>query len=138
MAKRLFVYDETVDVYRCPEGQALRYATTNRQGYRHYQSDPAWCRRCPRLAECTRNDKQQKTVTRHVWEAAKERVNRHRLEPKGQQVYLRRKETVERSFADAKQLHGYRYARMRGLAGMREQALLSAAAQNLKKMALAA
>ena len=138
MAKRLFVYDETADVYRCPEGQALRYATTNRQGYRHYQSDPAWCRRCPRLAECTRNDKQQKTVTRHVWEAAKERVNRHRLEPKGQQVYLRRKETVERSFADAKQLHGYRYAQMRGLAGMREQALLSAAAQNLKKMALAA
>ncbi|WP_101675292.1 IS1182 family transposase [Alloalcanivorax mobilis] len=138
MAKRLFVYDETNDVYRCPEGQALRYATTNRQGYRHYQSDPAWCRSCPRLAECTRNDKKQKTVTRHVWEAAKERVNRHRLESEGKQVYERRKETVERSFADAKQLHGYRYARMRGLAGMREQALLSAAAQNLKKMALAA
>lgn len=138
MAKRLFVYDETNDVYRCPEGQALSYATTNRQGYRHYQSDPAWCRSCPRLSECTRNDKQQKTVTRHVWEAAKERVNRHRLESEGKQVYERRKETVERSFADAKQLHGYRYARMRGLAGMREQALLSAAAQNLKKMALAA
>ncbi|MCP1363458.1 transposase, partial [Halomonas sp. BBD45] len=47
-------------------------------------------------------------------------------------------ETVERSFADAKRLHGYRYARMRGIAGMREQALLCAAAQNLKKMALAA
>ncbi|MCP1341331.1 transposase, partial [Halomonas sp. FL8] len=41
-------------------------------------------------------------------------------------------------FADAKQLHGYRYARMRGIAGMREQALLCAAAQNLKKIALAA
>src|ERR1035437_3913571 len=33
----------------------------------------------------------------------------------GKRIYKRRKETVERSFADAKQLHGHRYARMRGL-----------------------
>lgn len=138
MPKRLFVYDADQDAYCCPEGQMLRYATTNREGYRHYHSDPAQCRTCPRLSTCTRNQHYRKTVTRHVWEDAKERVDSRRLEPVGKRLYARRKETVERSFADAKQLHGYRYARMRGIAGMREQALLCAAAQNLKKMALAA
>ncbi|WP_033069252.1 transposase, partial [Thalassospira australica] len=51
-------------------------------------------------------------------------------------IYERRKETVERSFADAKQLHGHRYARLRGLRKVREQCLLAAAAQNIKKIAL--
>ncbi|WP_425507565.1 transposase, partial [Undibacterium seohonense] len=49
--------------------------------------------------------------------------------------YKHRKETVERSFADAKQLHGHRYARFRGLAKVKAQALLAAACQNMKKMA---
>jgi hypothetical protein len=52
------------------------------------------------------------------------------------EFYERRKETVERSFADAKQLHGHRYARMRGLGKVREQCLLAATAQNIKKIAL--
>ena len=43
---------------------------------------------------------------------------------------------VERSFADAKELHGLRYARYRGLGKVREQCLLIAVAQNIKKMAL--
>ena len=77
-------------------------------------------------------------VTRHVWQAARDRVDSHRLEPRGQKIYQRRKETVERSFADAKQLHGHRYARMRGLTNVREQCLLAATAQNIKKIASAA
>ncbi len=44
----------------------------------------------------------------------------------GQRIYARRKQTVERSFADAKQLHGHRYARMRGLRKVAEQCLLAA------------
>ncbi|MCD8552641.1 transposase, partial [Seleniivibrio sp.] len=51
-------------------------------------------------------------------------------------IYGRRKETVERSFADAKELHGHRYARMRGIGKVFEQCLLSAAVQNMKKIAL--
>src|ERR1700739_2134187 len=46
------------------------------------------------------------------------------------------KETVERSFADAKQLHGHRYARMRELTRVQQQCLLAATAQNIKKIAL--
>ena len=43
---------------------------------------------------------------------------------------------MERSFADAKELHGHRYARFRGLAKVQAQCLLSVACQNMKKMAL--
>ena len=54
---------------------------------------------------------------------------------KGKGIYKRRKETVERSFADSKNLHGLRYARMRGNENVREQCLLTAAVQNMKKIA---
>jgi hypothetical protein len=74
-------------------------------------------------------------VTRHVWEDYKEEIDAHRLTDKGKELYKRRKETVERSFADAKELHGHRYARFRGLAKVKAQALLAAACQNMKKMA---
>ena len=55
---------------------------------------------------------------------------------RGKAIYRRRKETVERSFADAKQLFGHRYARFRSLVKVRVQCLLAAAAQNIKKIAL--
>ena len=54
------------------------------------------------------------------------------LTPWGKRIYRRHKETLERSFVDAKQLHGHRYARFRGLLAVTCQCLL-AAAQNIKK-----
>lgn len=137
MRKSKFAYDRSADAYRCPEGQHLAYATTDRNGYRQYKSDPAICRHCPLLASCTTNAKAQRTITRHVWADERERTDAHRLTPWGKAIYKRRKETVERSFADAKQLHGHRYARFRSLVKVRVQCLLAAAAQNIKKIALA-
>lgn len=135
-SKRKFRYDAERDVYVCPKQQLLEYRTTNRQGYRQYHSDPRICRGCPLRGQCTRSKNMVKVVTRHVWQAERDRVDSHRLEPRGKKIYQRRKETVERSFADAKQLHGHRYARMRGLNNVREQCLLAAMAQNIKKIAL--
>jgi len=135
--KRDFVYDRDIDGYRCPQGQFLPYRTTNRDGYRQYHSDPAICRSCRLLASCTSSANMTKVVTRHVWQDAKERINANRLTDWGKRLYKRRKETVERSFADAKQLHGHRYARFRGIVAMTEQCLLAAAVQNMKKIAQA-
>lgn len=137
MGPRAFAYDQTQDGYRCPEGQILAYSTTDRGGYRHYKSDPAICKACPLLASCTSNPKAQRTITRHVWQEAKNRTDANRLTDWGKAVYKRRKETVERSFADAKQLHGHRYARFRSLIRVRWQCLMAATAQNIKKIALA-
>ena len=115
MASGQFRYEAATDGYRCPQGQLLNYATTDRTGYRHYKSDPNICRSCPLLASCTSSRNATRLITRHVWADARERTDAHRLTPWGKRIYKRRKETVERSFADAKQLHGHRYARFRGL-----------------------
>lgn len=137
MRKSKFAYVPQEDAYRCPEGQMLTYATTDRDGYRHYTSDPSLCIDCPLLSSCTTNAKAQRTITRHIWTEARERNDAHRLTPWGKAIYKRRKETVERSFADAKQLHGHRYARFRSLTRVTCQCLLAAAAQNIKKIAMA-
>jgi transposase len=134
--KRQYTYDAYRDEYLCPQGQALPYSTTNRLGYREYKSDPEQCQRCHVRQQCTTSVNATKVVVRHVWERAKEKVDARRLTEWGKRIYARRKETVERSFADAKQLHGHRYARMRGLRKVAEQCLLAAAAQNIKKIAL--
>ena len=75
-------------------------------------------------------------MTRHVWQDDLEQADAFTKTPAGKQLYAWRKQTVERSFADAKQLHAFRYARMLGIANMREQAFLTAAVQNMKKMAM--
>ena len=134
--KRQYQYDQESDSYRCPAGATLTYRTTGREGYRHYHSDPCVCMGCEQRAQCTSSANHTKVLTRHVWETAKETVDARRLTQWGKRVYQRRKETVERSFADAKQLHGHRYARLRGLAKIMEQCLLAATAQNMKKIAL--
>ena len=85
--------------------------------------------------QCTTSRTHHKVMVRHVWEADREAINANRLTPWGKQIYQRRRETVERSFADAKQLHGHRYARFRGLWRVSAQCSLSAACQNMKKIA---
>jgi transposase len=137
MRKSKFVYELENDGYRCPQGQLLAYATTDRHGYKHYRSDPKICKNCPLLATCTTNAKAERTITRHVWQEARDRTDANRKTAKGKAIYKRRKETVERSFADAKQLHGHRYARFRGLIKVQWQCLLAASAQNIKKIATA-
>lgn len=134
--KKDYRYDRFREEYTCPQGQVLRYSTTNRAGYQEFRSDPAQCGGCAVRGKCTLSANHVKVVIRHVWERAKERVDARRLTERGKAIYKRRKETVERSFADAKQLHGHRYARMRGLRKVAEQCLLGAAAQNIKKIAL--
>jgi hypothetical protein len=50
-------------------------------------------------------------------------------------LYKKRKEKIERSFADAKQLHGLRYCRLRKKQKVLEQELLTVSFQNIKKIA---
>ena len=136
LRKKDFVYDESSDCYLCPQNQILHYRTTTRDGYREYVSDPSFCCSCDLLGQCTTGKNCIKVVTRHVWQDYKDEINSHRYEDQGKAIYKRRKETVERSFADGKELHGHRYARFRGLSKVQAQCLLSAACQNMKKIAL--
>jgi len=136
LGKWRFRYVWYLDAYLCPGDHLLRYSTTNRDGYREYKSTPAVCQTCPLLASCTKSKNMQKVIQRHVWQDDKDLVYRNDKTAFGQYLLQRRRETVERSFADSKELHGLRYARFRGRKKVERQSLLSATAQNLKKLAL--
>ena len=136
LAKWRFKFEPERNVYRCPQKHELTYSTTDRSGFRLYKSNPKVCSSCPVLHQCTRSQKKQKVITRHVWEDSKEWIRQNRLSPSGKYLYRLRYQTIERSFADAKELHGLRYCRLRGLQNVSEQALMTAAVQNMKKIAL--
>ncbi len=75
-----FKYHVGTDSYVCPNNQQLTYKTTNREGYRHYTSNPEVCKTCPFLSKCTRSKNHKKIIARHVWEDSKEWVLRISLE----------------------------------------------------------
>ena len=73
-------------------------------------------------------------VERHVWQDALDDVIAFTKTHNGSRIYSWRKQTIERSFAEAKVNHGLRYARMLGIKNMREQCFLTAAVQNIKRL----
>ena len=137
IGKYRFRYDPERDVYVCPEQTALRWHTTNREGYREYWSDAKTCKTCPRRAQCFGASTTRRLVTRNVWQDDLERADAFTKTPNGKRIYAWRKETIERSFAEAKELHGLRFARMLGIRNMYEQSFLTAAVQNMKRIAKA-
>jgi len=136
LPKRKFHYVEEKDVYACPMGCILSYSTTDRDGNRHYKSQKSDCEVCPLRSDCMSAKQKQRTITRHIWEEYKEITRQNKRTAEGKQLYRMRCSSIERSFADAKELHGYRYARFRGVKSVQEQAFMTAACQNMKKIAL--
>lgn len=130
-----YVYNKESDHYICPNDKVLKYSTTNKSGYREYKSNPCDCETCPFLDKCTKSKNHQKVVTRHVWEDYKEEANALRHTPEWKEIYPKRKETIERVFADSKELHNLRYTRLRGLKKNEQQASLIFAFHNLIKLA---
>lgn len=133
--KHEYVYDEHFDCYICPTGEILKYTTTTKEGYRQFKSDPRICAGCPFLSQCTQSQAHQKLIQRHVWEEHVEEADHLRHHQDVKPIYEKRKETIERVFADAKEKHGMRWTTLRGLKKMSMQAMLTFAAMNLKKMA---
>ena len=133
--KKEYVYDEHYDCYLCPNNQILKYSTTNRNGYREYKSDPCVCESCPFLNQCTNSSNHVKVGSRPVWESFMERVEHIRHTEGMKDIYNRRKETIERVFAEGKENHGLRYTHYRGLARVKMSLTLTFSCLNLKKLA---
>ena len=133
--KSEYVYDEHFDCYLCPNNQVLRYSTTNREGYREYKSCGDRCSNCPYLSQCTESRDHVKVVTRHIWEPYMETCEDIRYTIGMKELYAKRKETIERLFGSAKEIHGFRYTQMIGKARMEMKAGLTYACMNLKKLA---
>ena len=76
-----------------------------------------------------------KTVLRHAWKDYEELAGDARYTPQYRDLYAKRKEIIERVFANAKEKRGMRYTLYRGLAQVPQWVRLKFTAMNLKKMA---
>ena len=130
--KKDFEYNEELDCYICPQGDVLSYVTTNREGYRQYRCKN--CEGCPLKEKCTKQ--KQKSLYIHIWEDYRKQADGYRHTAQWKKIYPLRKETIERVFGDAKENHGLRYTRVRGLKKNQHQALMIFACHNLKKIGL--
>lgn len=131
-----YIYDEYFDCVLCPENHVLCYSTTNCVGYREFRSKPYFCENCPSLSKCTANSTRTKTVLKHLWADYLELAEDYRHTPGLRKLYDRRKETIERVFADAKEKHAMRFKYLRGLTRVTNWVRLKFAAMNLRKYAL--
>lgn len=130
-----FVYDEYFDCVLCPENSVLKYSTTTREGCRQFKSDPEICKNCPSKSKCTASRNCVKTVEKHIWTDYLELVEDYRHTPPLRELYDRRKETIERVFADAKEKCAMRFTYLKGLTQNLGWVRLKLAAMNLKKYA---
>lgn len=131
-----FKYDEKYDRYICPRtGVTLEYSgTISRDGYKKY-SNKQNCKGCPHAKECHPN-KKYRVINRHILEKYNEISRERRLSQKGKELYAQRCRTIERSFADSKNNHGYRYAMYKGIEKNQNYTWLICAAQNMKIIAI--
>lgn len=112
-----YEYNKELDIYIEKEtGEVLEYTKhIDKLGYKLYS-----------------NLDRSKTIRRHIEEERKEEMKIRRLSKEGKELYNNRCQKIERSFADSKNNHGYRYAMYRGIEKNQNYTWLICAAQNMK------
>ena len=130
-----FKYHQEEDCYECPRtGVILPYRNINKYGYKEYY-DINQCKNCPFIKECCGKNKYRK-IRRLISEEINEEARKRRLSEEGKGLLKERRTTVERSFGDSKQNHGYRYTLYKGVEKNQDYTHLICAAQNMKNIAL--
>ena len=129
-----FTYDAERDCLVCPQRAVLSFQKNkHKASARAYQAPAATCNACPLKPRCTesRNGRQTR---RSVYEAYLERVRSYHLTEPYRRAIRKREVWMEPLFAEAKDWHGLRRFRLRGLPKVNIEALLVAAGQNLKRL----
>ncbi|HZZ32901.1 MAG TPA: IS1182 family transposase [Phenylobacterium sp.] len=137
-----FTYDPDADLYRCPDGKELKQ---HRRPFRsdhpdvppddtyRYRASKADCDACSLRSRCCPNTPARK-VTRSIYEAARD----HARQIATTDAYVtsrRERKKVEMLFAHLKRILKLDRLRLRGPYGARDEFLLAATAQNLRKLA---
>jgi IS5 family transposase len=129
-----FRYDATVDSYHCPGGKALRFLSQSDATHRRiYQAQAADGKACALRDKCTTSPRGRR-ISRDLDEDYLERVRGYHETEAYTKAMRKRKVWVEPLFAEAKDWHGLRRFRLRGLEKVTIQAQLIAAGQNLKRL----
>ncbi len=137
-----FVYDDENDLYTCPNGKQLMRHRRNYKKPRsgvtkantvNYRASQLDCAGCPYKEQCCPNTASRK-VTRSVHESARD-VARDVAKTPAYRRTRRQRKQVEMLFAHMKRILKMDRLRLRGLSGARDEFLLTATAQNLRRMA---
>lgn len=133
-----FKFDPHHDVVRCPAKKRLTARNSTKSG-RWYRADRCDCTRCPLKGQCLPRGTPSRRVHIVKNHAAILRARRKRAAwgDDERAIYTRHRWQVEGAHGTAKTLHGLARAIRRGLENMKIQALLTAIAMNLKKLAAA-
>lgn len=127
-----FAYDAVADQMLCPAGHRLAKRTEHgHKRMTEYAARVSVCRDCPLKPRCTRT--RYRVVHRHWDREALARAAAAR-QTDGYRVSQRCRKRIEHLFAEAKEQMGLRRARRRGRAQVSEQCLLTALAQNIKRI----
>ena len=133
-SKEEFAYDAERDLYRCPAGEILRPRATNRtRRLTVYKAQASTCEACELKPECTDN-KTGRQVLRYFDERYVDRVRSYRGTFPYEKALRKRRVWVEPLFAEAKDRHGMRRFRLRRLEKVNQEALMTAAGQNVKRL----
>jgi transposase len=129
-----FTYDAARNEYRCPQQHPLRRETAKYgEQVVVYRANAALCNACPLKERCTES-RHGRIVHRSFYEQYLETVRGYHATEAYQKAMRKRQVWVEPLFAEAKEWHGLRRLRLRGLVNANIQALLIAAGQNLKRL----
>jgi transposase len=131
--KQDFIFDHGRNVYICPAGKRLTHSGVIDQGrvlpYRARKSD---CSRCALKPRCT--TAVARKVSRDIDEDVRDRV-RALAGTEAFETSRRERNKVEVRFAHMKGIHRLGRLRLRGLDGAKDEVLLTATAQNLRRLA---
>ena len=133
-----FRYDAMHDVVRCPRRRLMTPRSTTRTG-RWFRADRTACQTCPLRARCIPDGGPTRRVhiSEHQVDVLRARRKRLAWGQTENRLYSRHRWWVEGAHGLAKTLHGMARAARRGLENMKIQALLTATAINLKRLAKA-
>ena len=129
-----FEYDPEGDVYICPGGKILKTTgNVHSDDTLRYRAKTGDCRSCPLKQRCCPNMAQRR-VPRDINEDARDYV-RALAKTKAFKISRDDRKKVEMAFAHMKRIFKLERFRLRGLSGVRDEVLLTATAQNLRKLA---
>ena len=129
-----FTFDDERNVYICPAGKTL--TTTGRMSdgkTLYYRASKFDCDPCPFKANCCAKSPARR-VSRDINEAARD-YTRALMATEAYGVSSGERKKIEALFGEAKHIPSMVRLRLRGLTGARDEFLLTATVQNLKRLA---
>ena len=128
-----FAYEKDRDLYICPGGKELKTSGTVHDGTTiKYIAKRSDCGRCPLKPKCTTG--RERRISRDVNQEARD-YTRALMETDAYKHSRSQRKKIERLFGEAKHIHALVRLRLRGLSGAKDEFLLTATVQNLKRLA---